>query len=127
MYRISRIPIKRRARHRRNGQAYTDAKTRADMKAVREAYDGARYSCAVCVRVRVYRQLPKRTPKGVEELPFTVRPDIDNVVKCVMDALNGVAYTDDRLVIAISAVKLPRRRGGGEWCEFDVLPFKEVS
>jgi Holliday junction resolvase RusA-like endonuclease len=32
-------------------------------------------------------------------------PDLDNLEKSVLDALNGVAYTDDRLVVAKSASK----------------------
>ena len=123
MYRLDKIPIKRRARHKRNGHTYTDEKTLADMEAVRAAYSGEKHLCAVGIIVRIYKQLPKRTPKSVEEQPFIERPDIDNVTKCVMDALNGTAYADDRQVTVISATKLPRRHGGGEWCEFDVLPL----
>lgn len=33
------------------------------------------------------------------------RPDIDNLVKAVLDALNGVAYTDDNIVADIHAKK----------------------
>ena len=107
----------------RNGHTYVDAKTQADMDAVRATYGGEKHLCEVGIIVRIYKQLPKRTPKSVEELPFTERPDIDNVVKCVMDALNGTAYADDRQVTVICARKLPRRHGGGTWCEFDVLPL----
>jgi len=32
-------------------------------------------------------------------------PDIDNLEKAILDGLNGVAYTDDRLVVAKSASK----------------------
>ena len=32
-------------------------------------------------------------------------PDLDNLEKSVLDALNGVAYTDDRLVVAKSSSK----------------------
>ena len=32
-------------------------------------------------------------------------PDLDNLEKSILDALNGVAYTDDRLVVAKSASK----------------------
>ena len=32
-------------------------------------------------------------------------PDLDNLEKSVMDALNGVAYTDDKLVVAKSSSK----------------------
>lgn len=35
----------------------------------------------------------------------TVRPDIDNIIKIVLDALNGVAYLDDKQVVKVSASK----------------------
>lgn len=35
----------------------------------------------------------------------TTKPDIDNVVKCVCDALNKVAYKDDTQIIRLSAEK----------------------
>ena len=35
----------------------------------------------------------------------TSRPDIDNIIKLVMDGLNGVAYRDDAQVTTISAWK----------------------
>ena len=34
-----------------------------------------------------------------------IKPDTDNVVKAVLDALNGVAYADDKNVVEIYAVK----------------------
>lgn len=36
----------------------------------------------------------------------TLRADIDNYVKLVSDSLNGVAYVDDRQIVAMEAVKL---------------------
>ncbi len=38
-------------------------------------------------------------------------PDLDNLEKAVLDGLNGVAYTDDRLVVVKSAAKLYVREG----------------
>ena len=35
----------------------------------------------------------------------TTKPDIDNVIKAVLDGLNGVAYADDSQVVALSASK----------------------
>jgi Holliday junction resolvase RusA-like endonuclease len=35
----------------------------------------------------------------------TLKGDIDNVVKAIADALNGLAYTDDALIAKISAEK----------------------
>jgi len=35
-----------------------------------------------------------------------LRGDVDNYLKLVSDALNGVAYTDDRLIIKVTGEKL---------------------
>ena len=35
----------------------------------------------------------------------TVRPDIDNLVKIVLDGLNGVAFMDDKQVVELYATK----------------------
>lgn len=36
----------------------------------------------------------------------TMRPDIDNLVKFVLDSLNGVVYHDDRQVVKVVAYKM---------------------
>lgn len=36
---------------------------------------------------------------------FPSNGDLDNYVKAVSDALNGIAWTDDRLIASLSAVK----------------------
>lgn len=35
----------------------------------------------------------------------TTKPDCDNIIKVVLDALNGVAYYDDKQVISVSCNK----------------------
>ena len=45
-------------------------------------------------------RVPKNVPVEVRLDYFHTSPrrfDMDNLAKCVMDALNGLAYTDDRL------------------------------
>ena len=37
---------------------------------------------------------------------FTKKPDCDNIAKCVLDALNGVAYDDDAQVNILITAKL---------------------
>lgn len=39
------------------------------------------------------------------ELHPTKRPDLDNVVKAVLDGCNGVAFRDDALIVTLSASK----------------------
>ncbi len=49
-----------------------------------------------------YMERPKSRRKDVW-VPTT--PDLDNLEKAVLDALNGVAYEDDRFVVAKNAQK----------------------
>jgi crossover junction endodeoxyribonuclease RusA len=46
------------------------------------------------------------------------KADLDNILKCVLDALQGVAYIDDKQVIEINAKKLPCK--GYETLEIEV-------
>lgn len=42
--------------------------------------------------------------------PDIFKPDVDNIAKNVLDALNGVAFTDDRFVVSLLIEKRPRTR-----------------
>lgn len=58
--------------------------------------------CPVAVIVSFSKPLPKsiRQPR-----PWILKPDIDNLAKSVLDALNGVAYADDQQIVKLQAVK----------------------
>lgn len=68
------------------------------------------HSGPVAVQIMYMRALPKSTKKSVTEAPDTIKPDIDNVAKIVLDALNGVAYKDDKQVVQLNVYKMPRTR-----------------
>ena len=59
-----------------------------------------------------YYQIPKSMPKYkrvlVKEgkLYPIVKPDIDNVAKAILDALNGVVYKDDNQIVELYIKKL---------------------
>lgn len=63
------------------------------------------------VRIQAYFEPPKSASKKakVEMLEGKIlpakKPDIDNITKAVLDALNGVAYRDDTQVVEIRARK----------------------
>lgn len=63
------------------------------------------------VTIMAYYPVPKSTSKKktTEMIAGYIRPakkpDIDNVIKSILDALNGVAYHDDTQVIAVTAEK----------------------
>ena len=121
-FKLDRIPVKRRARINRRGRAYVDIKTQADLKAVREAYTGELYECPVKVTIVVHKPIPKSKPKKIEVMPFTQKPDIDNIAKAVLDGLNGVAYRDDSQVTELRVLKANRHRAGYEFCSVWVEP-----
>lgn len=66
----------------------------------------------VGVRITCYRPMPKTRPKKVESEPDTYRPDVDNIAKLVLDALNGQAWADDSQVNTLVVIKADRLRGG---------------
>lgn len=66
----------------------------------------------LCVYITACFEPTKSTSKKQRErmlngevLP-TKKPDVDNIVKAVLDALNGLAYKDDTQVTRISANKM---------------------
>ena len=52
--------------------------------------------------------MPKYKRKMIEEgtLYPIVKPDIDNVAKAILDALNGVVYKDDNQIVELHIKKL---------------------
>ena len=94
--------------------AYTPPETKAYEEAVRLAYaaaGGRRLDGPVVLTLVVHQALPKRATKAqraaVErgEIHPISKPDLDNVLKIVLDALNGAAYGDDRQVVRVEARK----------------------
>ena len=58
----------------------------------------------------IYKTKSKFTKKekaliGEDKYWCITKPDTDNVVKLVLDALNGIAYKDDNQVVKITAFK----------------------
>lgn len=102
-----------RPRHMRNGHTYMPRKYAAYKHGVASAYrdaGGGLVAGPVRVSIDVMRALPKSAPKSVGAEEDMHKPDVDNVAKGVMDALNGVAYEDDRQVVSLSVLKMPRMR-----------------
>lgn len=63
------------------------------------------------VKLGFYLPIPKSFSKKQRELALagvllpTKKPDIDNLVKAVLDGLNGLAYRDDQQIVALEAAK----------------------
>lgn len=64
-----------------------------------------------------FYQIPKSWSKKKKQeawtqgIPPTVKPDCDNVIKIILDALNGIAYKDDNQVVKIKFQKLYATKG----------------
>ena len=95
---------------------YTDAKTLAYEAAIASEADAAMgdaepFETPMQMQVSCYYQIPKSWPKkmkqeAIDEERFpNVKPDLDNVVKAILDALNGVVYRDDAQVVNLVATK----------------------
>lgn len=63
------------------------------------------------MRIQAFYQIPKSKSKKVQEqmrqklIRPTKKPDMDNVVKIIADALNNVAYHDDTQIVDVQCRK----------------------
>lgn len=57
----------------------------------------------MAIHVPFQKNASKRQQKALESKLSMVRGDIDNYVKAVFDALNGLAYLDDRQIVSVVA------------------------
>ena len=67
----------------------------------------------------------RRAPKGITvPQTDTVKPDLDNIIKEALDALQAAgAFNDDRQIIGINAMKAPRMAmysDDDEWAEIEL-------
>lgn len=92
------------------GRAVTPARTRAyesyiSWEYTRQAnvYYSARY--ALKMSIKAFFKVPKSTSKKQKtkmlagEIRPTKKPDMDNIIKAIADALNGIAYEDDKQIV----------------------------
>lgn len=104
---------------RSNGgvRAFTPQKTKDYERKVRRAYleqvgpGPVSLEKALEVEILIFVEPPKNTSKKRRDLMLsggvrpTKKPDVDNVVKAILDSLNGVAYSDDKQVVSVRAEK----------------------
>jgi Holliday junction resolvase RusA-like endonuclease len=95
---------------------YTDAKTLGFEAAVADEASIAMrglevFETPMQLQLSAYYPIPKSWSKKKRqqaidgEIYPNVKPDLDNVMKAVLDALNGVVYVDDSQVINLVATK----------------------
>ena len=109
--------IKAKARPRfntRTGRAFTTNETISYENRIRYCYReqcGEMLNGAIRAIVYMYFKVPKSyTKKRIaairEGLEYPMKtPDVDNCSKAVLDALNGIAYDDDKQIVELSVIK----------------------
>jgi Holliday junction resolvase RusA-like endonuclease len=60
----------------------------------------------IALVMRFYFSIPKSYKKKFIEEKHIKRPDIDNLIKFVLDSLNGTFWKDDSVIYEISTIKL---------------------
>lgn len=96
--------------------SYTPEKTQSYEDLIRWSFKeaGGEYMGEKTLRVDIaaYFPIPQSFSKTKRQQAFTgvlkptKKPDCDNILKVVLDALNGVAYHDDKQVTGVSCNKL---------------------
>lgn len=106
---------KARPRFTKKGRAYTPQQTKDYEDLIK--YEFIR-QCGnnptdkpVSLSVTAYFKIPKGTSKIKSKkmasglIKPTKKPDADNIIKAVADALNGIAYLDDKQIVECSCYK----------------------
>lgn len=96
-------------------RSVTPEKTKSYEDLIRWSYRaaGGKYMGDSLMRVDIQAFYPipkswskkKRAAVMKDEIRPTTKPDCDNIIKVVLDALNGVAYYDDKQVVSVSCEK----------------------
>lgn len=106
--------------HAKNGASvtYTPDATVAYEELVRARYTteakGYRFpdNAALRMEIEAYFPVPKSSSKRIKagmlngQIRPTKKPDTDNIIKIICDALNGIAYKDDAQIVSNSIDKL---------------------
>ena len=99
---------KTRPRFSKGGKnTYTDKGTREYEEKVAEAFREAGGTMAnyAAIKIRAYYLIPQKTRKDIlagmisGKIRPAKKPDLDNVLKIIMDALTGVAFEDDNQIV----------------------------
>lgn len=106
---------KQRPRFTKRGTVYTPKETSDYEKQVAALYKAAKGEMLegnLKLIIEAYYPIPTSAKKTDKDLmknniirPYKSKPDIDNVVKIILDGLNGVAFKDDVAVVSIVANK----------------------
>ena len=96
------------------GRTYTPSKTGAYERLIALCFKqagGKKLSGAIEIKIECFYQIAKSHTKAAKalmeagQIQATIKPDVDNVAKAVLDALNGLAFDDDKQVVRLEVSK----------------------
>lgn len=111
---LGKAVAKQSFRYTRDGRKYTDKEVKGYANWVRLCFERAYpehlpsmfFEKPLKVHIQAFFEIPKSYSKKKRELAIagkirpTVKPDTDNISKNIKDALNGIAYPDDKQVVS---------------------------
>lgn len=83
---------------------------------------------AAMMNITFWMPIPKSWSKTAKQDAIgqycTTKPDIDNMVKGLLDALNGLLWVDDNRIVGVSVTKIYSNNPG---IDFSVMPVGGLS
>lgn len=98
----------------KSGTVYTPSRTKSYERQIAETYKAQHGYCfdgAVMVLIEAVFLIPKSWTRAKKAAAMAGKlppgkPDIDNILKVVLDGLNGIAYGDDKQVVLAQCKKV---------------------
>ena len=94
------------------GRAHTPEKTKAYEEKVKWCYRAAHgrllegpIRMTIDAVYPIAKSASRKAREAMDGKPARKKPDLDNLVKCIADALNGIAYADDKDIVLFTAYK----------------------
>lgn len=117
---------KARPRFTKSGHVYTPKATKDYESSIKQSYIAAAkgYTCgddALSISIMACMQRSKSNKRK----HATTKPDIDNIVKAVLDGLNGVAFKDDKQVVSVNATKFYNDCGESPYLEVRIVAYEQ--
>lgn len=112
---IGKVVAKGRPRFNKRGHAYTPAKTRTYEKLVKITamkHFKKPLETPLKVTIVIHKLPPKgwskvKTKKAINgDVQATVRPDVDNYAKSILDGCDKVVFKDDNQIIELNVKKI---------------------
>jgi len=88
------------------------------------------FDCAVGIHIKFFLHRPKYLMWKTKPMPAIYnprRPDLDNLIKSVVDGLNGVAFKDDAQIVSMQAEKMYHSGEGGSRTEIEIWKEEDLK